>query len=150
MRVVPEAQAAHARPYIEVKGVSQIFRRGGTMTHALDRIDLTVLQGEFVAIVGYSGAGKTTLISLIAGLIRPDLGKVKLKGTEITEPGPDRGVVFQAPNLLSWLTARQNVALGVDRVDPVDVSNAMIWLASDEARYVTGVALPVDAGALIR
>jgi nitrate/nitrite transport system ATP-binding protein len=81
-------------------------------------INLRIEEGEFVAIVGYSGAGKTTLISLIAGLLQPDQGTVSLRGQPVTGPGPDRAVVFQAPSLMPWLTAAQNVALGVDQVYP--------------------------------
>ena len=66
LRLVADAQSA--RPYIAVKDVSQIFRRGETVTHALDHIDLTVPQGAFVAIVGPSGCGKSTLLRIIAGL----------------------------------------------------------------------------------
>jgi len=79
-------------------------------------IELRIDEGEFVAIVGYSGAGKTTLLSLIAGLIRPDIGKVQLEGIEITEPGPDRGVVFQNYSLLPWMSVFENIHLAVDQV----------------------------------
>ena len=64
------------------------------------------------------GVGKTTLISLIAGLIRPDSGSITLNGSEITEPGPDRGVVFQNYSLLPWLSVYENVLLAVDQVNP--------------------------------
>ena len=71
-----------------------------------------------VAIVGYSGAGKTTLMSILAGLIRPDTGTVTLEGREMTGPGPDRGLVFQNYSLLPWLTVFENVRLAVDQVFP--------------------------------
>src|SRR6266567_2256438 len=79
---------------------------------------LCVTKGEFVAIVGYSGAGKTTLISLIAGLIAPDSGSLTLNDLEITEPGPDRGIVFQNYSLLPWLNVYENIYLSVDQVFP--------------------------------
>ena len=69
-----------------------------------------------VAIVGYSGAGKTTLISLVAGLLPPDSGTLTLEGRPITGPGPERGVVFQNYSLLPWLTAYDNVHLAVDQI----------------------------------
>ena len=84
----------------------------------LHDLHLEVEQGEFVAIIGYSGAGKTTLMSLILGLQFPDEGTVTLKGQRITGPGPDRGIVFQNYSLLPWLTVFENVALAVDQIFP--------------------------------
>jgi nitrate/nitrite transport system ATP-binding protein len=84
----------------------------------LEGVNLAIERGEFVAIVGYSGSGKTTLISLIAGLLKPDTGTVKLNDLEITEPGPDRGIVFQNYSLLPWLTVYENIAVAVDQVFP--------------------------------
>ncbi|MEW6169262.1 MAG: ABC transporter ATP-binding protein [Pseudomonadota bacterium] len=79
-------------------------------------IDLTIPEGEFLAIVGFSGTGKTTLISLIAGLIEADGGEVLVRGKPVTGPGPDRGVVFQSYSLMPWMSVRENVALAVDQV----------------------------------
>ena len=105
--------------YLELKNVSKGYTSAnGRRTEVLNDINLTVERGEFVAIVGFSGAGKTTLMSLVAGLIRPDSGSVKLEGETITEPGPDRAVVFQNYSLLPWLTAFENVKLAVDQVFP--------------------------------
>jgi nitrate/nitrite transport system ATP-binding protein len=101
-------------PFLELAGVSKSF--GGPAV--LNNINLTIERGEFVAIVGYSGSGKTTLISLIAGLHKPDTGTVKLNDLEITEPGPDRGMVFQNYSLLPWLTVFENIALAVEQVFP--------------------------------
>jgi nitrate/nitrite transport system ATP-binding protein len=69
-----------------------------------------------VAVVGFSGAGKTTLVSLIAGLLRPDAGRILVDGKDVRGPGPDRGVVFQSYALLPWMNVYQNVALAVDQV----------------------------------
>jgi len=71
-----------------------------------------------VAVVGYSGSGKTTLVSLIAGLIPSDAGEIVLDGAPVTEPGPERGIVFQQYSLLPWMTVYENVALAVDAVNP--------------------------------
>jgi nitrate/nitrite transport system ATP-binding protein len=103
--------------YLEVRDVhkAHVSRRG--TTRVLGGASLALEEGEFVAIVGYSGSGKTTLISLIAGLIRPDRGEIVLDGVVVTEPGPERGIVFQQYSLLPWLTVRDNVALAVDAVD---------------------------------
>jgi len=100
--------------FLELKNVSKSF--GGACV--LKDINVSIEKGEFVAIVGFSGAGKTTLISLIAGLLKPDSGTVKLNDLEITEPGPDRGIVFQNYSLLPWLTVFENVLLAVDQVNP--------------------------------
>ena len=101
-------------PFLELKNVSKHF--GGA--EVLKNINLSVEKGEFVAIVGYSGAGKTTLISLIAGLTKPDGGNLTLNDLEISGPGPDRGVVFQNYSLLPWLTVHENIQLAVDQVFP--------------------------------
>ena len=100
--------------FLELKNVSKSF---GTST-VLKDINLSIEKGEFVAIVGFSGAGKTTLINIIAGLIKPDSGTATLNDLEITEPGPDRGIVFQNYSLLPWLTVYENIFLAVDQVNP--------------------------------
>lgn len=105
-------------PILELQNVAKSFSNGGSESNILRNINLQVEDGEFVAIVGYSGAGKTTLISMIAGLIHPSRGRVLMKGLEVTEPGPDRGVVFQNYSLLPWLTVYENVYLAVDQVFP--------------------------------
>ncbi len=100
--------------YLELNNVSKSF--GGASV--LRDINLAVEKGEFVAIVGFSGAGKTTLISLIAGLLKPDNGSAKLNDLEITGPGPDRGIVFQNYSLLPWLSVFENILLAVEAVNP--------------------------------
>ena len=90
-------------------------KAGGT-TEVLGGIDLDVEEGEFIAILGFSGAGKTTLISAIAGLVQTDAGEMLLRGKPITGPDKDRGLVFQSYSLFPWLTVEQNVALAVDSV----------------------------------
>jgi nitrate/nitrite transport system ATP-binding protein len=102
--------------FLELKNVSKSYGNGNKRVQVLKNINLTVNEGEFLAILGFSGSGKTTLISLIAGLIEPDEGEILLHGRPISGPGPDRAVVFQNYSLLPWLTARQNVALAVDHL----------------------------------
>ena len=111
-------------PYIEVEGVSQVFRRGETVTHALDGIDLTVRAGEFVAIVGPSGCGKSTLLRIIAGLLRHTSGSVRLDGREVTGAQTDLGIVFQSPVLLEWRNVIGNVMLQLELrgLDPASLS----------------------------
>jgi nitrate/nitrite transport system ATP-binding protein len=105
-------------PYLELKNVAKGFGANGSRAEVLRDINLTVEKGEFVAIVGFSGAGKTTLISLIAGLLKPDTGTLRLNGLEITGPGPDRGIVFQNYSLLPWLSVFENIFLAVDQCFP--------------------------------
>jgi len=101
-------------PLLELKSVAKGYGSGPTRAEVLEDIDLQIEEGEFVAIVGYSGAGKTTFISMIAGLIQPDQGEVLLNGQKVTEPGPDRALVFQNYSLLPWLSVYGNIALAVD------------------------------------
>ena len=102
--------------YINLTNVSKSFGTGTDQTDVLEDINLEVKKGEFVAIVGYSGTGKTTLISLIAGLTEPSRGSVSVDGTPVEGPSPQRGVVFQNYSLLPWFTVKDNVALSVDEV----------------------------------
>jgi nitrate/nitrite transport system ATP-binding protein len=104
--------------FLELKGVSKRYGVGKETSEVLRDINLSVEQGEFVALVGYSGAGKTTLVSLIAGLTKPDTGSITCQGKPVVDPGPERGVVFQNYSLLPWLTVFENVALAVDAVFP--------------------------------
>jgi nitrate/nitrite transport system ATP-binding protein len=101
---------------LEMRGVAKAYGEGKDRSEVLRNVNLSVAEGEFVAIVGYSGAGKTTLISMIAGLLSPDRGEVLVDGKKVTGPGPDRGIVFQNYSLLPWLTAFDNVYLAVDQV----------------------------------
>jgi nitrate/nitrite transport system ATP-binding protein len=105
-------------PFLELCNVSKSYGVNGSRTEVLRDINLSIEKGEFVAIVGYSGAGKTTLISMIAGLIAPDSGTITLNDLEVTSPGPDRGVVFQNYSLLPWMSVHDNVLLAVDQVFP--------------------------------
>jgi len=104
-----------AEPILSLKGVTKSYtgKSGGT-TDVLGGIDLEVMEGEFIAILGFSGAGKTTLISAIAGLVEPDVGEILLRGEPIDGPDRERGLVFQSYSLFPWLTVEQNVALAVD------------------------------------
>lgn len=101
---------------LELKNVSKAFGEGAARQAVLKGIDLRVADGEFVAIVGFSGTGKTTLINILAGLVRPDNGEALFKGAPIAEPGPERGLVFQSYSLMPWLTVFGNVALAVETV----------------------------------
>jgi len=102
---------------LSLKNVTKRYEgKTGGVTEVLGGIDLDVREGEFIAILGFSGAGKTTLISAIAGLVEPDGGEILLKGEPVSGPGKDRGLVFQSYSLFPWLTVEQNVALAVESV----------------------------------
>lgn len=103
-------------PIIEMRQVVKSYGKGATRTEVLRNINLDIREGEFLAVCGFSGSGKTTLMQLLAGLILPDSGAIRMKGRAITGPSPDRGLVFQNYSLLPWLTVRANIALSVDRV----------------------------------
>ena len=101
---------------LELSNVSKWFGEDSDRVDVLDNINLTVEEGEFVAIVGFSGSGKSTLISLMAGLEFPDRGTVTFKGEPISGPAPDRAVCFQSYSLMPWMTVKENVLLAVDAV----------------------------------
>ncbi|MDP1444322.1 ABC transporter ATP-binding protein [Acinetobacter schindleri] len=81
---------------------------------AVENVTLDIQQGEFVSIVGPSGCGKSTLLDLIAGLTKPSSGQILLSGKQITQPGLDRGIVFQQYALYPWLTALENIEFGLE------------------------------------
>ncbi|GAA4278436.1 ABC transporter ATP-binding protein [Aquimarina mytili] len=99
--------------YIELRNVSKSFGIGKDRTQVLSNINLEIEEGEFVAIVGFTGSGKTTLINLISGLIMPDEGEVLFKGEPVTGPSHERGVIFQNYSLLPWLNVGSNVGMAV-------------------------------------
>ncbi|MET0195564.1 MAG: ATP-binding cassette domain-containing protein, partial [Hyphomicrobiaceae bacterium] len=102
---------------LSIRGLSKSYTgKTGAVTQVLDQVGLEVEEGEFIAVLGFSGAGKTTLVSAIAGLIEPDAGQILLRGAPIDGPGKDRGLVFQSYSLFPWLTVEKNVALAVDAV----------------------------------
>ncbi len=84
----------------------------------LEDLNLQIKKEEFVTIIGHSGCGKTTMLSMIAGLNEISGGHISVLGKHIKGPGPDRGVIFQAPSLMPWMTSLQNVLLGVNQVFP--------------------------------
>jgi nitrate ABC transporter ATP-binding subunit len=106
------------RAFLELFELTKDFPGPAGPQRVVERFDLGLAEGEFVCLLGHSGCGKSTVLSMVAGLCPPSAGGVVLDGREIDGPGPDRGVVFQAPSLLPWQTALQNVQLGVDRVYP--------------------------------
>jgi nitrate/nitrite transport system ATP-binding protein len=102
--------------YLRIDHVDKSFSRGGATTKVLADVCLSVEKSQFVSIIGHSGCGKSTLLNIVAGLMKATSGGVILEDREVNEPGPDRAVVFQNHSLLPWLSAYDNVRLGVDKV----------------------------------
>jgi nitrate/nitrite transport system ATP-binding protein len=102
--------------YVEFFEVTKTYpTREGPLT-VVDGFNLRMNKGEFVSLIGHSGCGKSTVLSMAAGLAEVSSGGIVVDGREVSTAGPDRAVVFQTPSLFPWLTAAENVALGVDRV----------------------------------
>ncbi len=108
----------HPDRYLEFSRISKVYPTPKGPLTVLKEIDLTVRKGEMISLIGHSGCGKSTLLTMCAGLTDVTAGGVILDGREISGAGPERAVVFQSPSLMPWLTARQNVMLGVNRVYP--------------------------------
>ncbi len=104
--------------YLEIRNASIGFGPESSRVNVLKDLNLSVERNEFVAIIGFSGSGKSTLMSLLAGLETADSGGVYLNGVEVSEPSPDRGIMFQNYSLLPWLTVFENVELAVQQVFP--------------------------------
>jgi nitrate/nitrite transport system ATP-binding protein len=104
--------------YVEFYEVRKIYPTPNGSLTVVDGFNLLMRRGEFVSLIGHSGCGKSTVLSMAAGLNEISGGGIVLDNKEVTVAGPDRAVVFQAPSLFPWLTARENVALGVERVFP--------------------------------
>ncbi|MEO0472880.1 MAG: ABC transporter ATP-binding protein, partial [Bacteroidota bacterium] len=100
-------------PIVEFKNVSKWYGEGPNRTNVLKNINLKIEEGEFLAIVGFTGSGKSTLVNMISGLLQPSEGEVLFKGKPITGPSLERGIIFQNYSLLPWLTVYQNVELAV-------------------------------------
>lgn len=101
---------------LEIDRLTKAYPSASGSTVIVNEVSLKLAQGEFCALIGHSGCGKSTVLSMVAGLTEATSGNVILAGKESIGPGPDRGVVFQSPCLLPWLTALQNVMLGVEQV----------------------------------
>jgi nitrate/nitrite transport system ATP-binding protein len=105
-------------PILKLCAAGKSFGRAHEKTTVLRDVNLTVNEGDFVSIIGYSGTGKSTLMNLIAGLVKTDEGTAEMDGKPILGPGPERGLVFQNYSLLPWLTVTENIRLAVDQLFP--------------------------------
>lgn len=102
--------------FLDISYITKTYEAKSGPVTVVREFNLRVNRGEFIALIGHSGCGKSTVLSMVAGLQTPTTGAIILDGKEVTDAGPDRGVVFQSPCLLPWRTAYENVALGVDQV----------------------------------
>ena len=124
--------------HLSLDFVSKGYGEGLSRNDVLRDVTLEVARGEFVAILGFSGTGKTTLINLMAGLETPDSGAVRFKGRPVTGPGPERGLVFQSYSLMPWLSVGDNVRLAVDATHG---ARSKAERAATVARHVAMVGL---------
>ena len=104
--------------YLELNNIHKTYGQGDYATEVLSNINLSIEEGEFVAIVGFTGSGKTTLVNLINGLLEPTSGEVLFKGNPVSGTSHERGVIFQNYSLLPWLTVGQNVYMAVKEAFP--------------------------------
>ncbi len=104
--------------FLSFKGVTKVYPTPKGPLTVVDGFDLNMRKGEFISIIGHSGCGKSTVLTMTAGLNEITGGEITLDGRNVINAGPDRGVVFQAPSLFPWLSAYDNVSLGVERVYP--------------------------------
>src|SRR6187401_3218492 len=102
--------------YCELSNLTKIYPTPKGPAVIVRDFDLRIKKGEFVCLIGHSGCGKSTVLSMVAGLNEITSGGIILAAKELAGPGPDRGIVFQSPCLLPWMTAFENVMLGVDQV----------------------------------
>ncbi len=105
------------KSFLEISQLGKVYPSpSGKPAVIVENFDLKIRKGEFITLIGHSGCGKSTVLSMVAGLTDVSAGGIILSGREVTGAGPDRGVVFQAPCLLPWFTAFENVMLGIDQV----------------------------------
>lgn len=102
--------------FLSISQVQMNFEKNGVINPVLKDINLEVNQGEYITLIGHSGCGKSTVLNIIAGLLKATEGVVLVDNKEVNSPGPDRALVFQNHSLLPWLTVYQNVELAVDKI----------------------------------
>ncbi|MCL2032570.1 MAG: ABC transporter ATP-binding protein [Methanomassiliicoccaceae archaeon] len=110
----PQEYAAPPDTHIVISGLRKVFKRDEVETVALEDFSLDIKKGELITLVGPSGCGKTTILRLIAGLIQPTSGEIRISGRPCTAPGADRGMVFQDFALFPWRSVRKNVEFGLE------------------------------------
>jgi nitrate/nitrite transport system ATP-binding protein len=112
------AETVTAERYLQFSQLTKLYPTPKGPLTVVDNFELAMKKGEFISLIGHSGCGKSTVLSMTAGLNDISSGAIVLDGKHVLDADPERAVVFQAPSLFPWLTAKQNVAVGVDRVYP--------------------------------
>ncbi|MDI9640342.1 nitrate ABC transporter ATP-binding protein [Oscillatoria amoena NRMC-F 0135] len=107
-----------AKPFLVLDNLSKVYPTPTGPYTVLENVNLTVSEGEFICLIGHSGCGKSTLLNMVGGFTQPTTGEVRLPTGVVTQPGPDRMVVFQNYSLLPWKTAFENIYLAVKSVFP--------------------------------
>ncbi|WP_276168697.1 ABC transporter ATP-binding protein [Zobellia alginiliquefaciens] len=123
--------------YLELNNVYKSYGKGENATNVLSDINLQIEEGEFVAIVGFTGSGKTTLVNLINGLLEPTSGEVLFKGEPVVDTSHERGVIFQNYSLLPWLTVEQNVYMAVKEAFPKESKAVLKQRVKDYVEMVS-------------
>lgn len=116
MSIQPDSHLPRREALLDLQQLTKVYPTPQGGYTVLEDLQLRVGRGEFVSIIGHSGCGKTTMLTMIAGLNDITGGRILLGGKAIDGPGPDRGMIFQSPSLLPWLSVLQNVLLGVEQV----------------------------------
>ncbi|WP_313116193.1 ABC transporter ATP-binding protein [Ectopseudomonas guguanensis] len=126
--------------FVELTAVSKHFDTKKGRFQALADVNLSIARGEFVALIGHSGCGKSTVLNLIAGLLEANEGGLICNGREIDGPGPERAVVFQNHSLLPWMTCFGNVHLAVEKVFGARESKAQLKARTEQALNLVGLS----------
>ncbi|TRO16002.1 ABC transporter ATP-binding protein [Ectopseudomonas mendocina] len=126
--------------FVELAAVSKHFDTKKGRFQALADVNLSIARGEFVALIGHSGCGKSTVLNLIAGLLDANEGGLICNGREIDGPGPERAVVFQNHSLLPWMTCFGNVHLAVEKVFGARESKAQLRARTEQALNMVGLS----------
>lgn len=99
--------------FLQISDITKVYTQQNVDNTVLSSINVDIQEGEFVSILGPSGCGKSTLLSMVAGLLKPTEGEIRLKGSAISKPGKDRGMVFQQAALFPWMTVEENVLFAI-------------------------------------
>jgi nitrate/nitrite transport system ATP-binding protein len=127
---------------LELTGLTKVFETPSGPVVAVKDVNAKVGAGEFVAVIGHSGCGKSTVLSIIAGLERATYGGVVIDGAQVVGPGAERAIVFQSPCLLPWLTARENVLLAAGQRP--GISTAQRRARADDCLELVGISDAAD------
>lgn len=133
---VEKTELINRDPFLVIDGLSKVYPTPTGPYTVLDDINLTVYEGEFICIIGHSGCGKSTLLNMVAGFNKPTGGEVRLQTKRINQPGPDRMVVFQNYSLLPWMTAFENIYLGIDSVFPEKAKSEKVAIVEEHLALV--------------